>query len=401
MGAAITFPYQENPMTVRRGRHFLQIPGPTNVPDRVLRAMDRANIDHRGPEFAELGLRVLAGLKPIFKTEATVVIYPSSGTGGWEAALVNTLSPGDKVLMFEVGQFAVLWCEVARNFGLDVEFVPGDWRHGVDPEVVEAKLAADKGHAIKAVCVVHNETSNGITSPLAGIREAMDTAKHPALLMVDAVSALGSMDYRHDEWGVDVTVASSQKGLMLPAGLGFNAISEKALNASKTSELPRAYWDWGAMIKMNAAGFFPYTPATNLLYALEEALKMFDEEGLDAVFARHDRLAEATRRAVTAWGLENACLEPELYSSALTAVMVPDGADADKLRGVILERFDLSLGAGLGKLAGNVFRIGHLGDLNDLTLAGTLAGVEMGLAVANVPHQSGGVDAALRYLAEG
>jgi len=388
-------------MTFKRGRHFLQIPGPTNVPDRVLRAMDRANIDHRGPEFAALGQRVLAGLKPIFKTEATVVIYPSSGTGGWEAALVNTLSPGDKVLMFEIGQFAVLWCEVARKFGLDVEFVPGDWRHGVDPEIVEAKLAADKGHAIKAVCVVHNETSNGITSPLAQIREAMDAAKHPALLMVDAVSALGSMDYRHDEWGVDVTVASSQKGLMLPAGLGFNAISEKALAASKTAGLPRAYWDWDAMIKMNAAGFFPYTPATNLLYALEEALKMFDEEGLDAVFARHDRLAEATRRAITAWGLENVCLDPELYSSALTAVMVPDGADADALRDVILDRFDLSLGAGLGKLAGNVFRIGHLGDLNDLTLAGTLAGVEMGLAVAEIPHQGGGIDAALRYLAQG
>ena len=388
-------------MTVRRGRHFLQIPGPTNVPDRVLRAMDRATIDHRGPEFAELALRVLAGLKPIFKTEGTVVIYPSSGTGGWEAALVNTLSPGDTVLMFEVGQFAVLWCEVARKFGLDVDFVAGDWRHGVDPQVVEAKLAADKDHTIKAVCVVHNETSNGITSPLARIRQAMDLAKHPALLMVDAVSALGSMDYRHDEWGVDVTVASSQKGLMLPAGLGFNAISHKALAAAKTAGLPRAYWDWGAMIKMNADGFFPYTPATNLLYALDEALKMFEEEGLDAAFARHDRLAEATRRAVAAWGLENACLDPGLYSSALTAVMMPGGADADALRAVILKRFDLSLGAGLGKLAGKVFRIGHLGDLNDLTLAGTLAGVEMGLGLAKIPHQGGGVDAALRFLADG
>ena len=388
-------------MTVRRGRHFLQIPGPTNVPDRVLRAMDRATIDHRGPEFAELGLRVIAGLKPIFKTEGTVVIYPSSGTGGWEAALVNTLSPGDTVLMFEVGQFAVLWCEVARKFGLDVDFVAGDWRHGVDPQVVEAKLAADKDHTIKAVCVVHNETSNGITSPLARIRQAMDLAKHPALLMVDAVSALGSMDYRHDEWGVDVTVASSQKGLMLPAGLGFNAISHKALAAAKTAGLPRAYWDWGAMIKMNADGFFPYTPATNLLYALDEAFKMFEEEGLDAAFARHDRLAEATRRAVAAWGLENACLDPGLYSSALTAVMMPGGADADALRAIILKRFDLSLGAGLGKLAGKVFRIGHLGDLNDLTLAGTLAGVEMGLGLAKIPHQGGGVDAALRFLADG
>ncbi len=388
-------------MTVKRGRHFLQIPGPTNVPDRVLRAMDRAVIDHRGPDFAELGLRVLAGLKPIFKTNSNVVIYPSSGTGCWEAALVNTLSPGDKVLMFEVGQFAFLWCEVARKFGLDVEFVPGDWRHGVDPEIVQSKLAADKGHAIKAVCVVHNETSNGITSPVARIREAIDEAKHPALLMVDAVSSLGSMDYRHDEWGVDVTVASSQKGLMLPAGLGFNAISAKALEASKTATLPRSYWDWAGMLKMNADGFFPYTPATNLLYALDEALKMFDEEGLDAVFARHDRLAEATRRAVTAWGLENVCLEPELYSSTLTAVMVPDGADADALRGIILDRFDLSLGAGLGKLAGKIFRIGHLGDLNDLTLAGTLSGVEMGLSLSGIQHQSGGVDAALRYLAEG
>ncbi|MDX1483663.1 MAG: aminotransferase class V-fold PLP-dependent enzyme [Alphaproteobacteria bacterium] len=388
-------------MSVRRGRHFLHIPGPTNVPDRVLRAMDRTNIDHRGPEFAELGLRVLNGLKPIFKTKGRVVIYPSSGTGCWEAALVNTLSPGDKVLMFEVGQFAVLWCEVARNFGLDVDFVPGDWRHGVDPDVVEGKLAADKGHEIKAVCVVHNETSNGITSPLARIRQAMDAAGHPALLMVDAVSALGSMDFRHDEWGVDVTVASSQKGLMLPAGLGFNAISDKALAAHETAALPRAYWDWGAMLRMNENGFFPYTPATNLFYALDEALKMFEEEGLENVFARHDRLAEATRRAVAAWGLENACLDPDMYSSALTAIMVPDGCDADALRGIILERFDLSLGAGLGKLAGKVFRIGHLGDLNDLTLAGALAGVEMGLGLSDVPHQSGGVDAALRYLAEG
>ncbi len=354
-----------------------------------------------GPEFAELGLRVLAGLGSIFKTEGTVVIYPSSGTGGWEAALVNTLSPGDKVAMFETGQFAVLWCEVARNFGLDVDFVAGDWRHGVDAQVVESKLAADKDHTIKAVCVVHNETSNGITSPLARIREAMDAAGHPALLMVDAVSALGSMDYRHDEWGVDVTVASSQKGMMLPAGLGFNAISDKALAASKTASLPRAYWDWGAIIKMNEGGTFPYTPATNLLYALDEALAMFAEEGLDAVFARHDRLAEATRRALAAWGLENVCLDPELTSSALTAVMMPPGADADALRAIILERFDLSLGVGLGKLEGKVFRIGHLGDLNDLTLAATLAGVEMGLGLADVPHQGGGVDAALRFLADG
>lgn len=386
---------------IRRGRHFLHIPGPTNVPDRVLRAMDRANIDHRGPEFADLASRVLAGLKPIFKTKGTVVIYPSSGTGCWEAALVNTLSPGDKVLMFEIGQFAVLWAGVAEKFGLEVDLVPGDWRHGVDPEVVEAKLAADTDHAIKAVCVVHNETSNGITSPLARIREAMDAASHPALLMVDAVSALGSMDYRHDEWGVDVTVASSQKGLMLPAGLGFNAISDKALQASKGAGLPHAYWDWAPMIRMNADGFFPYTPATNLLYALDEALRMFEEEGLDAVFARHARFAEATRLAVAAWGLENACLEPEHCSAALTAVMVPEGASADAVRAIILDRFDLSLGSGLGKLADKVFRIGHLGDLNDLMLTGALTGVEMGLGLAGIAHQTGGVDAAMRYLAEG
>jgi alanine-glyoxylate transaminase/serine-glyoxylate transaminase/serine-pyruvate transaminase len=387
-------------MSVRRGRHFLHIPGPTNLPDRVLRAMDRPNIDHRGPEFAELGKRVLAGMKPVFKTEGRVVIYPSSGTGCWEAALVNTLSPGDRVLMFEVGQFAILWAEVARKFGLEVDLVPGDWRHGVDPGVVEARLTADRDHAVKAVCVVHNETSNGITSPLARIREAMDAANHPALLMVDAVSALGSMDYRHDEWRVDVTVASSQKGLMLPAGLGFNAISEKALSASKQAGLPRAYWDWGPMIRLNADGFFPFTPATNLFYALDEALRMFEEEGLEAVFARHARLAEAPRRAVAAWGLENACLEPAHYSTALTAVMAPDGASADKLRAAILDRFDLSLGSGLGKLADRVFRIGHLGDLNDLMLTGALSGVEMGLSLSGIPHQTGGVDAAMRYLAE-
>ncbi|MCZ6637341.1 MAG: aminotransferase class V-fold PLP-dependent enzyme [Alphaproteobacteria bacterium] len=388
-------------MTVRRGRHFLQIPGPTNVPERVLRAMDRATIDHRGPQFAELGLRVLDGMKAIFQTESKVVIYPSSGTGGWEAALVNTLSPGDKVLMFEIGQFAVLWHDVAQKLGLDVQLVAGDWRHGVDPNLVEAKLAEDKDHAIKAVCIIHNETSNGITSPLGDIREAMDAAGHPALLMVDAVSSLGSMDYRHDQWGVDVAVAGSQKGLMLPPGLGFNAISEKALNASQSATLPKAYWDWAPMLKLNVDGFFPYTPATNLLYALDEALKMFEEEGLDNVFARHDRFAEATRRALGAWGLENTCLEPERYSSALTAILMPDGVDADNVREIILDRFDLSLGTGLGKLAGKVFRIGHLGDLNDLTLAGTLAGVEMGLGLAGVPFQTGGVDAALRYLAEG
>jgi alanine-glyoxylate transaminase/serine-glyoxylate transaminase/serine-pyruvate transaminase len=343
--------------------------------------MDRPTIDHRGPEFAALGRRVLDGIKGIFQTESKVMIYPASGTGSWEAALVNTLSPGDKVLMFEIGQFAVLWHDLAQKFGLETDFVPGDWRHGVDPALVEAKLTEDKDHTIKAVCVVHNETSNGITSPLADIRKAMDAAGHPALLMADAVSSLGAMEYRHDEWGVDVTVSGSQKGLMLPPGLGFNAVSEKALAASQSAALPRAYWDW-------------------LLYALDEALKMFDEEGLEAVFARHDRLAEATRRALAAWGLENACLEPELFSSALTAILVPDGFNADEVRNIILDRFDLSLGAGLGKLAGKVFRIGHLGDLNDLTLAGTIAGVEMGLGLAGVPHQTGGVDAAMRYLAE-
>ncbi|MBT7526827.1 MAG: aminotransferase class V-fold PLP-dependent enzyme [Rhodospirillales bacterium] len=387
-------------MSVNRGRHFLQIPGPTNIPERVLRAMDRANIDHRGPEFAELGLRVLSGLKPVFKTSSPVMIFPSSGTGCWEAALVNTLSPGDKVLMFESGQFAVLWGEVARNFGLDVDFVPGDWRHGVDPAVVAEKLSADTDHAIKAVCAVHNETSNGITSSISDIRKAMDSADHPALLMVDAVSSLGSMEYCHDDWGVDVTVASSQKGLMLPAGLGFVAISDKALEASKSASLPRAYWDWAPMLKLNETGFFPYTPATNLFFGLEESLVMFEEEGLDNVFARHTRFGEATRKAVAAWGLENACLDEALYSSALTAVMVPEGASADALRGIILDRFDLSLGAGLGKLANKVFRIGHLGDLNDLTLAGTLSGVEMGLSLSDIPHQSGGVAAALAHLAK-
>lgn len=383
-----------------RGRHFLQIPGPTNVPDRVLRAMDAAVIDHRGPDFVRLAREVLDGSKQIFKTESHVVIFPSSGTGAWEAALVNALSPGDRVLMFETGQFAALWCHMARQLGLKPEFIPGDWRHGVDPSVVEATLAADRHHDIKAVGVVHNETSTGVTSNIAAIRKAIDRAKHPALFFVDTISSLASIDYRHDEWGVDVTVGGSQKGLMLPPGLGFNAISEKARAAAKSARMPKAYWSWEEMIGANKSGFFPYTPATNLLYGLREAIRMLLEEGLDRVFARHDRLAEATRRAVRAWGLEVLCLNPDEYSSTLTAAIMPDGHDADRLRQVILERFNMSLGTGLGKLKGKVFRIGHLGDFNELMLAGTLCGVEMGLAAAQVPHQRGGVGAALAFLAE-
>ena len=385
-------------MAHRGGRHFLQIPGPTNVPDRILRAMDRPTIDHRGPEFAKLGRDVLEGIKPIFGTTQPVIIYPASGTGAWEAAIVNTLSPGDKVLMFETGHFATLWRSLAQKFGIETEFVPGDWRHGVDAAVVEAKLREDTGHAIKAVMVVHNETSTGVTSRVPLVRQAIDRAGHPALLLVDTISSLGSIDYRHDEWGVDVTVAGSQKGLMLPPGLSFNAISEKALAASRSNRMPRSYWDWQDMLKPNQSGFFPYTPATNLLYGLREAVAMLMEEGMSNVFARHDRHAEATPRAVRAWGLEILCAEPAEYSSALTAVLVPEGHDADELRRVILDRFDMSLGAGLAKLAGKVFRIGHLGDFNDLSLAGTLAGVEMGLSVAGIPHRSGGLDAAMRYL---
>jgi alanine-glyoxylate transaminase / serine-glyoxylate transaminase / serine-pyruvate transaminase len=385
-------------MAHRSGRHFLQIPGPTNVPDRILRAMDRPTIDHRGPEFARLGQEVLEGIKPIFGTTQPVIIYPASGTGAWEAAIVNTLSPGDKVLMFETGHFATLWRGLAQRFGIETEFVPGDWRHGVDAEVVEAKLREDRNHAVKAVMVVHNETSTGVTSRIPLIRNAIDRAGHPALLLVDTISSLGSIDYRHDEWGVDVTVAGSQKGLMLPPGLSFNAVSEKALAASRDNRLPRSYWDWQDMLKPNQQGFFPYTPATNLLYGLREAIAMLMEEGMANVFARHDRHAEATRRAVRAWGLEILCAEPAEYSSSLTAVLVPEGHDADHLRRVILERFDMSLGTGLAKLAGKVFRIGHLGDFNDLSLAGTLAGVEMGLTIAGIPHRSGGLDAALRYL---
>ena len=386
-------------MSHSAGRHFLQIPGPTNVPDRVLRAIDMPTMDHRGPAFAELGHEVLGGLKDVFKTAQPVVIYPASGTGAWEAALVNTLSPGDKVLMFETGHFATLWHKMATRLGLQVELVGTDWRRGADPALVEAKLKEDKAKAIKAVCVVHNETSTGVTSRIGAIRKAIDAAGHPALYLVDTISSLASIDYRHDEWGVDVTVAGSQKGLMLPPGLSFNCISEKAQQASKSAKLPRSYWGWDEMLANNKTGYFPYTPATNLLYGLREALRMLREEGLENVFARHDRHAEATRRAVRAWGLEVLCAVPEEYSSSLTAVMTPAGHDADSLRKRILEAFDMSLGTGLGKLAGKVFRIGHLGDFNDLALMGTLAGVEMGLELASVPHRKGGVQEAMEFLA--
>ena len=388
--------------TRRAGRHFLQIPGPTNVPDRVLRAIDFPTIDHRGPEFGQLGKNVLAGMKRVFKTtQGEVVIYPASGTGAWEAALVNTLSPGDRVLMYETGHFATLWKSMAAKLGLEPEFIAGDWRHGADPEAIEKTLRADSGKRIKAVCVVHNETSTGVASRVADVRRAIDAAGHPALFMVDTISSLASIDYRHDEWGVDVTVAGSQKGLMLPPGLSFNCISAKALAASKSARMPRSYWSWDEMLANGKSGYFPYTPATNLLYGLAEALKMLlDEEGLDAVFARHQRHAEATRRAVRAWGLEIYALDPREFSASLTGVLMPAGQDADRVRKVILDAFDLSLGTGLTKLGGKMFRIGHLGDFNDLMLMGTLAGVEMGLALAGVPAKKGGVIAAMDYLAE-
>jgi alanine-glyoxylate transaminase/serine-glyoxylate transaminase/serine-pyruvate transaminase len=386
-------------MKHQSGRHFLQIPGPTNVPDRVLRAIDGATVDHRGPEFQEMSKEVLAGLKQVFKTKSPVVIFPASGTGAWEAALVNTLSPGDRVLMFETGHFATLWLNMAKRLGIEPVLVPGDWRHGVDPAQVEAKLAEDKGKSIKAVMAVHNETSTGVTTRIGDVRKAIDRAKHPALFMVDTISSLASIDYRHDEWGVDVTVAGSQKGLMLPPGLSFNCVSDKALAAAKTAKLPRSYWNWEEMIAANKDGWFPYTPATNLLYGLRVALKMLvEEEGLDNVFKRHDRHAEATRRAVRAWGLEILCLNPAEYSSSLTAVLMPEGHSEIKFREAVLERFNLSLGSGLTKLRDKVFRIGHLGDFNDLMLAGTLAGIEMGLELTGVPHKKGGVDAALDYL---
>ena len=387
-------------MPYSSGRQFLQLPGPTNVPERVLRAMARPTIDHRGPEFGLLGLEVLEGMKEIFQTSGKVVIFPSSGSGAWEGALTNTLSPGDKVLMFEIGQFAALWIQVAKKLGLDVEVVPTDWRRGVDAEVLESKLRDDREHKIRAVGVVHNETSSGVTSQVGAVRAAMDRAQHPALLLVDVISSLASIDYRHDEWRVDVSIGGSQKGLMLPPGLGFNAISEKALAASKSARLPRSYWDWEPMLTQNKHGFFPYTPATNLFYGLRESLAMLREEGLQNVFNRHGRHAEATRRAVRAWGLENVAVNPAEYSNSVTAVYTPSGHSADEFRKVTLEHFNMPLGTGLGRLANKVFRIGHLGDFNDLMLAGTLAGVEMGLDVAGIPHRKGGLTAALDYLTE-
>jgi alanine-glyoxylate transaminase/serine-glyoxylate transaminase/serine-pyruvate transaminase len=385
------------------GRHFLQIPGPSPVPDRILRAISYPTIDHRGPEFGALGLKVLDGIRKIFKTEQPVVIYPASGTGAWEAALSNTLSPGDTVLMFETGHFATLWKKMAENLGIRPEFLglPGveGWRHGVQADMIEARLRADSAHAIKAVCVVHNETSTGVTSDIAAVRRAIDAAGHPALLLVDTISGLASADYRHDEWGVDVTVSGSQKGLMLPPGISFNAVSPKAIAASRTARLPRSFWGWDEIIEMNRTGYWPYTPSTNLLYGLSEALDMILEEGLDNVFARHQRLAEACRRAVKAWGLEIQCADPAVYSPVLTGVMMPEGIDADLVRRNIYDRFNMSLGAGLGKVKGRMFRIGHLGDCNDLTLMATLAGCEMGLKISGVPLAGSGTVAAMDYLA--
>ncbi len=384
----------------RAGRHFLQIPGPSPVPDRILRAMAMPVLDHRGPEFQKLGQRVLAGIKTIFKTKNPVIIYPASGTGAWEAALANVLSPGDHVLMFETGHFASLWKSMATKLGVTAEFIASDWRAGVDVNQIESRLKADTAHTIKAVCVVHNETSTGATSRIDEVRQAIDAAKHPALLMVDSISGLASADYRHDEWGVDVTVSGSQKGLMLPPGISFNAISDKAIAASKTSTLPKLFWSWEEMIPHNKLGFFPYTPSTNLLYGLAEAIDMLHEEGLPRAFARHERHAEATRRAVAAWGLENLCTNPHHFSPVLTAVLLPDGHNADQFRKIVLDNFDMSLGTGLSKVAGKVFRIGHLGDTNDLTILGTLAGVEMGLGLAKIPYKPAGVQAAMKYLAE-
>lgn len=382
----------------QHGQHFLNIPGPSPVPERVLRAMNRQVIDHRGPEFQALGREILSGCRAVFQTANPVVIYPGSGTGAWEATIVNTLSPGDRVLMVETGHFATLWKKMADRWGIEVDFVEGDWRSGVDPALIEAKLAEDRTHAIKAVAVVHNETSTGVTSRIAEIRKAIDAVNHPALFLVDSISGLASADLRHDEWGVDVTVSCSQKGLMLPPGLGFTALSDKALAASKTNRMPRSYWDWSEMLKLNADGWFPYTPATNMLYGLNEAIAILLEEGLENVFARHQRLAAATRAAVEAWGLEILCRNPNEYSPVLTAVMTPPSHDADAFRKITLEKYDISLGTGLAKLAGKVFRIGHLGECNALTLIGALSGVEMGLAAAGVPHRSGGVQAAMAAL---
>jgi alanine-glyoxylate transaminase/serine-glyoxylate transaminase/serine-pyruvate transaminase len=385
---------------MRQGRHFLQIPGPSPVPDRILRAMDMPVIDHRSAQFAELGRAVLEGSQKIFQTSGPVVIFPSSGTGAWEAAIVNTLSPGEKVLMVETGHFATLWRQMADRFGIEVDFLATDWRRGADPAQIEARLAEDSAHTIKAVMVVHNETSTGATSRIAEVRAAIDRTGHPALLMVDTISSLGSIDYRHDEWKVDISVSCSQKGFMLPPGLGFNAISEKARAAAKTNRMPRSYFDWEEMLKPNAKGFFPYTPATNLLYGLREAIAMLLEEGLDKVFARHQRLAAATRAAVNHWGLEVLCQEPREYSPVLTAVLMPPGHDADQFRQVVLDNYNMSLGSGLSRVAGKVFRIGHLGECNELTLLGALTGVEMGLSVAGIPHREGGVAAAMKFFEE-
>jgi alanine-glyoxylate transaminase/serine-glyoxylate transaminase/serine-pyruvate transaminase len=381
------------------GRHFLQIPGPAPIPERIMRAMDMPVIDHRGPEFQQLGQRALSGIKTIFKTKGHVFIFPTSGTGAWEASLSNLLSPGDKVLMFETGHFATLWKNMAVKLGLKPEFIESDWRSGADPNAIEQRLRADKNHEIKAVCIVHNETSTGITSPVAEVRKAIDAAGHPALFLVDTVSALASIDYRQDEWSVDVTVCGSQKGLMLPPGLGFTATSDKALKASKNAKLPKSFFSWEEMLGPNQVGFFPYTPATNILYGLVEAIDMLHEEGLDRVFARHKRHAEATRRAVRGWGLEILCRDPKCYSPVVTAILMPAGHDADAFRKTVLENFDMSLGAGLSKVQGKVFRIGHLADTNDLTIMGALSGVEMGLEVAGVPHKKGGAQAAIDYLA--
>ena len=385
-------------MPNQSGRHFLQIPGPTNVPERVLRAMAKPTIDHRGPEFKALAETCFAGCRRVFKTKNPVIIFASSGTGAWEAGLVNTLSPGDKVLMFETGHFAALWKNMALRLGLEVDFVSGDWRHGVDPDVVEAKLAEDRGHSIKSVNVVHNETSTGCLSRIAEIRKAIDRTGHPALFMVDTISSLGSVDFRHDEWAVDVTVGCSQKGLMLPPGLGFNAVSDKALAVSKKARLPKSYWSWEEQLSSNKTGFFPSSPATNLLYGLRESLSILEEEGLEEVYARHRRHGEATRRALKVWGLENLCLNPAEYSPILTTVLMPGEKGADAYRKEVLEKFNMSLGSGLGLLKDRVFRIGHLGDFNDLSLIGTLGGVEMGFALANIPHRKGGVQAAMDYL---
>jgi alanine-glyoxylate transaminase/serine-glyoxylate transaminase/serine-pyruvate transaminase len=382
------------------GRHQLQIPGPTPIPERVLNAMSRQMLDHRGPEFLEFGTKLLASARTLFKTENPVIMFPSSGTGAWEAALVNTLSPGDQILVVETGQFAVLWRNMAERLGLKPEVLPTDWHSGADANAVEARLKQDKSHAIKAVCVVHNETSTGTRSWIDEVRRAMDAARHPALLMVDAVSSLAAMDYRHDEWGVDVCVSGSQKGLMLPPGLSFTAVSPKSLAARKTAKLPRAYWSWDDMLAMNAHGTFPYTPPIAHLLGLAESIAILNEEGLDNVFARHERLAEAVRRAVQAWDLPIWCRDPKSYSPAVTAIAVPEGHNADALRKVVLDNFNMSLGTGLNKLAGKAFRIGHLGYTNELTVLAALAAVEMGLELAGVPHQKGGVGAAMAYLAE-